>query len=428
FFSYDGSRQGIDGDADYTNSIVMGVSSPSTSAEYNLQSDLDNFSLGFIYGLPINCVNVGGEVKLAYHDEKQQNEWANNDGRSFLNFFTASVLHWWEANTLWFQVPYDSDYWDAQFKGSVNGQICPGGISPIDITLSVGGGFIFAGDNEYIFESHQSGVSTDASADLDGDVDGWNIGGDLWVRVPLSDGLSLPFLVRAEYSEKNREGQGRASDPFGNVMLVGWDLQDVDYTHEEKKLLVEAGGGIDMKLCDRSRLAAGLFYTYLDSSDDLNVNLVYVPGFNIYQNQEYNDKTPDYKEHRVSLKMGWETSLSDSSAIRVGFNTFYCWMDKDFLFDYRYSGIILPGYEKDVTTLDGRQWGIMASLGGSFKLQSVTLEPYLNAGYTDLDMDGDIHTDVNLFSGTLAGSATTDMDESRQEWFVGSGLSILFGN
>jgi len=353
-------------------------------------------------------------VKISYREEDQKNEWANNAGRSFLNHPMATINFWMEANTLWFQVPYDSDYWDAQFKGSVNGQICPGGIDPIDITLSFGGGFIFAGDNEYQYETEQSGIGT-ADADLDGDVDGWNIGGDLWVRVPVSDNLTLPFLVRAEYRKKTRDGSGEASDPDS---VIGFDNYDINYDHEEESLLIEAGGGIDMKLYDKSRVAAGLFYTYLDSSNDLKVKVV-EPGAAPWIGV-YDDETPDYKEHRISLKMGWETSLSDSTAVRAGFNTFYGFIEKDYVYDFADNGAL--GTQKDVASFDGHQWGIMASLGGTFRIQSVTLEPYINAGYRDLDLDGDERT-----SGSII-SISADMDESRQEWFVGGGLSILLGN
>ncbi|MBW1815294.1 MAG: hypothetical protein JRJ39_17090 [Deltaproteobacteria bacterium] len=78
--------------------------------------------------------------------------------------------------------------------------------------------------------------------------------------------------------------------------------------------------------------------------------------------------------------------------------------------------------------MDGNQWGITASLGGTFKLSSITLEPYINAGYRDLDLDGDIDFDALLIIPFYAGSASGDIEESREEWFVGAGLSILFGN
>ncbi|MBW2365501.1 MAG: hypothetical protein JRF25_10665 [Deltaproteobacteria bacterium] len=412
FFAYEGMNRDIDGDADYDSSAT----DSSTSADYDLESDINDFSLRLIYGLPIdvNCLNVGAEAKISYIDEKQSNEWENNDGQSFLNHPMASLDYWWEANTLWFQVPYESDYWDAQFKASANGQICLDSIGPIDVTLSFGGGFIFAGDNEYKYELDAAGIGT-VEADADGDVSGYNLGGDLWVRVPLNDDITLPFLVRAEHRQKTRDGKGNFSDP--NAVL-GIDGFDISYEHKEDSFMIEAGGGVDMKLSDSSRGTAGLFYTYVDSSNDVVFTLK-SPGGG-WQGV-YDDSTPDYKEHRITLKLGWETALSSTTAIRTGFNTFYGFINKDYVFGYN---DIFGNYETDNAKLDGYQWGIIASIGGTLKLQSVTLEPYINAGYRDLDLNGDLNIDTNLVA---PGAFSGDIDESRQEWFVGAGLSVLFG-
>jgi len=179
FFAYEGMNRDIEGDSDYPYSstfYTLGVYN-STSADYDLESDINDFSLRIIYGQPIdvNCLNVGVEAKISYINEEQSNKWENNGGWSFLNHTTTTLWHWSEANTLWFQAPYDSDYWNAQIKTSANGRICLDNMVPIDVTLSFGGGFIFAGDNEYKYKANQSGVgSTDL--DSDGDIDGFNPG------------------------------------------------------------------------------------------------------------------------------------------------------------------------------------------------------------------------------------------------------------
>jgi len=420
FFAYEGMNQDIDGDADYPWDPSF-LDDPSTSADYDLESDIHDFSFRIIYGLPIdiNCLNVGAEAKISYIDEKQSSEWENNAGISFLNRPIFSIRSNYAVNTLWFQVPYDSDYWQADFKASANGQICLDSMGPIDVTLSFGGGFIFAGDNEYKYESDYSGIGS-ADLDADGEVSGYNLGGDLWVRVPVSDDVALPFLVGVHYNEKTRDGNGRVSS-LGVFPI--FSNPDFDYEHKEESFVVDAGGGIDIKLSDRSRGTVGLFYTYLNGSDDVEITLDFPSGF---PSAVYNQDVPDYKEHRVTLKLGWETDLSSTATIRTGFNTFYGHIEKEYEFNLTYPPT--PLFEKNRAELDGNQWGITASIGGTFKLSSVTLEPYINAGYRDLDLDGDIDLDAFLIPPLIIGSVSGDIDESLEEWFVGAGLSVLFGN
>jgi len=418
FFAYEGMNRDIDGDADYTSSQNQ-FGSTSTSADYDLESDINDFSLRFIYGFPIdvNCLNLGIEAKISYVDEKQSNEWEIGDGGSFLNHPLATLNVFWEANTLWFQVPYDSDYWNAGLKASANGQICLDSIGPIDVALSFGGGFIFAGDNEYKYEVNEPGGDT-ADVDGDGDIDGFNLGGDLWVRVPVSDDITLPYLVSVHYYEKNRDGKGTFSDPNAVFDIDGYDAS---YNHKEDRFTIEAGGGMDMKLSDSSRGIVGLFYTYVNSTDDFEFTLT-EPG--VGWQGVYDDSTPDYNEHRITLKLGWETALSSTATIRTGLNTFYGFIDKEYRFYFTDNA---ANFEEDIAKMDGYQWGIMASVGGSFKLNSVSLEPFINAGYRDINLDGDLDISASI-PPIPPGSTDGDIEEDRQEWFVGCGLSILFGN
>jgi hypothetical protein len=427
FFAYEGMNRDIEGDADYPGDPSWPpFADASTSADYDLESDMNDFSLRLIYGLPIdvNCLNIGAEAKISYIDEKQTSEWENNDGRSLLNRLNIIARNHWAANTLWFQVPYDSDYWQAEFKASANGRICLDNMMPIDVTLSFGGGPIFAGDNEYKYEAENTGGPPGAHFDADGDVDGFNIGGDLWVRVPVSDSIALPFLVGVHYNEKTRDGEGQVNTPFEFILYRN---PDFSYEHKEESLIVDAGGGLDIKLSDTCRGTAGLFYTYIDSSDDVEITLDYPSG---WPSAIYDEDLPNYTEHRVTLKLGFETDLSSTAAIRTGFTTFYGNIEKEY--EYKLSYPPIPSSfigQRDIASLEGYQWGITASIGGRFKLSSITLEPYINAGYRDIDLEGDWSTNLTLLMPPLAGtSGSGDMDESREEWFVGAGLSILFGN
>ncbi|MBW1815293.1 MAG: hypothetical protein JRJ39_17085 [Deltaproteobacteria bacterium] len=324
FFTYEGMNRDIDGDADYPWDPSVNFDS-STSADYDLKSDMDDFSLRLMYGLPIdvNCLNIGAEAKISYINEKQSNEWENNVGGSFLNRPIVTIRSNWPNNPLWFQVPYDSDYWQADFKASANGRICLESMGPIDVTLTFGGGFIFAGDNEYKFESDYPGVSG-SDLDADGEVSGYNLGGDLWVRVPVSDTVALPFLVSVDFLQKTRDGKGQVSSPPYEIPLLS--NPDFDYEQKEESFVIDAGGGVDIKLSDSSSGTVGLFYTYLNTSDDMEITLDYPSGF---PSALYDNSVPDYTEHRVTLKLGWQPPPSvpvllhftDSSKKSMNFTT-----------------------------------------------------------------------------------------------------------
>ena len=70
---------------------------------------------------------------------------------------------------------------------------------------------------ETISISIQSVMTSGGSefVNMDGDVKGWNIGGDLWLRVPLAKDLSVPMLVKVDYQKKTRDGDGPGNAVLG---------------------------------------------------------------------------------------------------------------------------------------------------------------------------------------------------------------------
>ena len=43
---------------------------------------------------------------------------------------------------------------------------------------------------------------------MKGDVSGYRVGSDLWIRHHVDECLSLPFLVSVGYTKKHRDGNG----------------------------------------------------------------------------------------------------------------------------------------------------------------------------------------------------------------------------
>ena len=371
FFTYDGMRGAYDGDE-----AISGALPPIT---YDLHSDLDAFSLRLLYGLPLGAFKLGGETQLLYRQEENETWWQSGLVLGYLNWPLGGLNPTW--NLLPFMFPYDSEYWEALFKGSLEGTI-----GPLETVFTLEGGFIFGGGNQLETEEHNPlGTLTEYFV-LDGDVEGWHIGGDLWVRYPLSQDLSLPFLMRIDYQEKSRDGKG--------FTLTGNPLR---YDNEEEGILIEVGGGVDTKLAKGLRIAAGIYYDYRDSTDSLCVLR--------YDNSDY----PGHSEHQAIIRLAGEWEVTPSVALRMGLEPFFGWVKEDFEF--------WSPWITDSVSLDGYHWGIRASLGGTVQFPRFTLEPFCNAGYKALELDGD---------GERTGPLYKSDEVRREEWYIGGGLSVLF--
>jgi len=379
FFTYDGIRGDYDGHED-----VLGLSH---FTEYDLKSDLDNFALRLLYGLPLGSLKLGGEVQFAYRQEENK-----NDMPGYVNYTLGTQIP--ERNLTPFQLPYDSKYWEALLKGSLEGKV---GLLDLEFTLR--GGFIFAGDNNFTLTQ-----TTIIIHDGSGDVTGWRIGGDVWARYPLATDLTLPILVRLDYQEKEREGVGQRFDGSANVY---------PYDTQERSLHFTIGGGVDKEIGKGARIAAGIYYNHLEGEYDFDLKEV----LGVVVGQEWNHSGyPASVENQVMLRLAGEFELTPAVTLRMGLVPFYGWVKEDYTFKYGTSYI-------DKTALHGDHWGIGASLGGTIKFKPITLEPFVNFNYQQLTLDDD--------GGERRDSAGTitnlwEMDKTRNEWSIGGGVSILF--
>jgi hypothetical protein len=390
FFSYEGLQGDYNGD-------VQSALSPPTDA-YELTSDLDAFTLRLLYGLPVGGLNLGGEFQFSYHQEENTSEllqqsimpsWLTNVDGSFSNVLGGN------KNFLAFMMPYDSDYLEALFKGSLDAFL-----GPVEATITVRGGFIFNGDNQL----ERIGLLN--LYDLDGDVEGWRVGGDLWLRYALTDNFTIPFLVRIDYQEKTRDGDG---------VLVGLLTgTPIDYDNAEQSFEIEVGGGIDTEFGTGQRLAAGIYYSYHDAEDNF---WMAVPGTPLISDYS---KYPAFTEHRVRLALVGEWDISPAVTLRMGMEPFYGWITEDF--ESTNFGILFFNRWNEAVSLDGHRWGIGASIGAAVQLQHLTLEPFVGFGYQEINLDGDGTELLSL----LGRGVTMDVDEWKREWCIGGGVSVLF--
>jgi hypothetical protein len=388
FFNYKGKRSDYDGDV--TSSL-----SPLTDT-YELKSNFDAFALRALYGLPIfGSFKLGGEFQFAYRQEKNETEMLQ---QSLFPFFYENpvgsfsiALFSGNKNFLLFMPPYDSHYLEALFKGSLDATI-----GPIEAALTVRGGFIFNGDNELVR------ILTANAYDLRGNVEGWRIGGDLWLRYPLASDLTVPFLVRIDYETKTRDGDGII--PIG--ILAGFPA---NYDSTEKSFDLEVGGGLDKELAKGLRLAGGIYYGYHDARNDFFTAILGTPFYSDY------NQYPSIIEHRVRLALAGEWGISSSVSLRMGLEPFYGWVREDF----SNTTVAFPAPSIEDVSLDGYRWGIGASLGGSVKFKQLTLEPFVNAGYQEMKLNGD--------GSEVVRALIMDVTELQRQWYIGGGFSVLFG-
>jgi hypothetical protein len=390
FLTYDGMRGYYDAD-------IVTYWAPGSGQHFERESDLDAIAVRLIYGLPLDGFSLGGEIQLASRQEAKQLLFYRDD----TNLVMSNPWDWSLTSFHNFFVPYDSSYIEALLKGSLEGAI-----GPIETAFTLRGGLILGGgDNEWDQSSLFSG--TRGRMDLDGGVEGWKIGGDLWARYPVSDSLALPFLVRVDYQAKTRDGDGAG---WGNL----WPTTQFDYENTERSFEIVVGGGLDRVLDAGTRVAGGIYYHYLQGKNDLSLDRV-TPA--VLGNEYY--VLPDGVEHRVMVRLVGERELSPAVAMRAGLDCFYGWVRQERSFTFKGSMV-----RRDINVpMDGPHWGIGGSLGGSVRFQRFTLEPFVGGGYQSLDMAGDGETVEN---GILL--SLSEQDESRGEWFVGGGVALTLGS
>ncbi|MFC2074790.1 hypothetical protein ACFLRA_00780 [Bdellovibrionota bacterium] len=394
FFEYEGERGNYNGIED-----ILGV--PSFGVN-DLTSEFDNFALRLLYGLPVGSFKLGGDVQFAYRHEENEALYYRTDGYAlWKNAFWNGLFA--DENLFIFMLPFDSRYWEALFKGALEGKV-----GPVDVDLTIRWGFLFGGDNTYEYERQEPIGTPDDRFVLDGNVEGWRIGGDLWLRSLLEKNLFLPFLVRMDFQEKTRDGEGPGQ--------LGFLDDNFTYESKEQSLHLATGGGVDKELSSTTKIAAGIYYNYFQEKKDIEVRW-YQLGV-ILLNYGYSD-FPDSTEHQIMLKLAGEFELSPVVTLRMGLVPFYGWVEENF--KYAYHTTANSYIQTDNVSVNGYHWGVGVSVGGSVKSRHLPLEPFITAGYEERAMDGE-----GIYYDSLPRTRLYVMDLIRREWSIGGGCSILF--
>lgn len=362
---------------------------PPLRDDYKIDSDLSNLALRLMYAVPVSSqVKLGGEVELAYRSEENKIDESVPGVFSYQNYAFPPVGPNYFQDKYIYERPCDATYMQATFKGSVEANA-----GPVDVLFTGRYGFIFASDNEPEFKS-SAGLMFNPT--MDGDVEGYVAGADLWIRYRLRPDITLPFVIRADYSHKEYDGDSDLS------LLT---FQPYEYENTEQTVSLEIGGGVEKKI-EKGLIAAGLYYDYLMSKSDFDLQVLTYRWMN--------DPVPKTKEHRLVLRAAAEKEVSPVTTLRAGLEAFHGWVDMDFDARVNFSGPLF----RQSASLDGSHWGAGVSFGASFKTAAVVVEPYLNIAYQETNLDGDGYNTV--------ASVVTDNGYKRTEWSYGAGLSLKF--
>jgi hypothetical protein len=379
FFSFENNMGDYDGKL---KEVFMTI--PFPSDKYSMDSELKDFSFSLIYGLPITILDFGLQMGITYRDEEKK--WRIQD--------TKNDIWLADQNLHFFMNPYDSSYWEMFGKAGFGAKF-----NAVSFDWTVRGEYIIDSDNENKYEYAYG--NNDENVAMKGEVEGWRIGSDFWLRYGLADGWTLPFLLSADYSKKVRDGHGIGVGIF--------DIGDrYHYKHYEKTQEIKVGGGVEKKMNANGLIGAGLYYHYLRKQEHQCFNKKDWPYFFDYI------YFPFHKEHRLEMRVASELEISPTETLRMGLNPFYVWVENH---DFKQVDI------DDITDkihLDGYTWGINASLGGTVKMSHFILEPFINGGYRRLNLEGDGEKTNFIFP------ILWDMDQNRDEWLIGGGFSIRF--
>ena len=387
FFQYKGNRNDYDGDRVVQSPIYI----PSDT-RFGMKDDLDSIALRILYGIPVAGFDLGGEVQLAYYNEKKETRISDHEsGAYYLNLPIGGGGNFY--NLFPFMRPYDSKYWEAVFKSSLER-----GFGPAKFTFTLGGGVIFSGSNSLMFGDVN--LPETGGVNFDGNVKGWNIGGDLWVRYSLQEDVSLPFLLRIKYQTKTRDGDG-----FGIGSFAG---EASHYSNRENDFQLEVGGGIERKLLKDIKFAGGIYYVFSKNRNNFLFRLFSAPGLEILDQTKY----PDQVEHQVIIRLAGEKELSPMVTIRSGLEFFYGRVTKDYE---------SPWGWPETESVDGPHWGMKVSVGGTVRFEKFSVEPFLGVGYQKWNLDG-----TGSISALNVLGNFTRMNEERKEWFTGGGFSVKF--
>ncbi len=393
FIGYRGTQGDFDSS---TQNILTG-----TPDIYNADTGLDNFAVRVLYALPIgDKLKFGAEFQLSYQQE---------DNTITETRFGIDSVNSVYARLFPMAPPRNADFIEALFKTGVQGEF---GRDKIAVTAR--GGALLSSNNSLDYAAVNSSTGRTESGNFNGDVGGWSVGGDFWLRHQVSDALALPFVVRGDYQYRNYSNAAVISP--GVVVTAPFS---VGVDNPEKLLKIEAGGGLDYTLKSGMRLGAGLYYDYIRNESSFRVRdiLSSAAWDELYDYAPF----PVSTEHQVRLRLTAEQALNKDLTVRGGIDFFRGWVREETSFS-DLDLIVPPNWYVINAAPEGEHWGIIGSIGATAAFGSFTVEPFVQGGWQKLSLN-DNNMQVSVYSAPVAGFSA---DKDREEVLVAAGFAVRF--
>lgn len=363
------------------------------STPFDSKNRLDNLALRLLYGIPLNKdMRLGAEFQIGYKKDRFANyqiiDWAGGYENELFS-----------GNLFVYGIPYDSEYYEASMKASLETML-----GPAKASFTLRGGVPFNSDNHLRYSNQERWNY----GEMSGKVEGYSLGGDAWVRLPLNSSLSLPFVLSVDYKSLKRDGDGwHVNDP--------WTFT-ADHNLKTKSLSITTGGGIDYVPAQGTRVAGGLYYSYLKSKTDFFWTLQYTGAPQPPEIWDW-DGIPKTTEHTVSFKGSVEKALSSDVSLTGGFSAFYGLVKQEGNSSYTYDS-----EDSSISSAKGKQWGVGASFGAAIKAGDTMVEPYISGGFKKLKLSGD----AAYFEDGGLEETVPNLSLKKDTWFIGGGLALRF--
>jgi hypothetical protein len=331
FLQYSGSNGELRGD--YVGSDYLGATS--SVYTFDQEKNFDDLALRILYGIPASSnLKLGAEFQVDYKKDHATTKRSYGSSTSINESYGFSDS---PNSLLYLGVPCDSRYYEASMKASMETTI-----GPAKASFTARGGIPFSSENDYYYLYNST-----AGGDHDGGkVKGRSFGADAWIRLPLNGNLSLPFLVTFDYKKLTRKAEGRE--------MLGWSAYYGRHIYRDESVNLTAGGGIDYTPVQGTKIAGGLYYTYLKDTTDFIYAYSDYPNIGSWRYYD-NSGFPEAKEHKVSFKGAVEKVISPDLTFSGGFNAFYGRTKQTC--DYRYASTGTYTPYRFSSSAKGSHWG-----------------------------------------------------------------------